>query len=50
MFPHTDSAKNAIDIFPLTDNSNDIHSVLSSQPEKTIKIQSFKTIGSSIIN
>lgn len=31
MFPSTDSAKNAVDMFPTTDKSKDIHSILSSQ-------------------
>lgn len=33
MFPSTDSAKNAVDMFPTTDKSKDIHSILSSQHE-----------------
>ena len=34
MFPPTDSAKNAVDMFPTTDKSKDIHSILSSQTVK----------------
>jgi len=33
MFPPTDSAKNAVDMFPTTDKSKDIHSILSSHVE-----------------
>lgn len=36
MFPLTDSVKIAVDIFPLTDSPNDIHSVLSSHVETII--------------
>lgn len=33
MFPPTDSAKNAVDMFPRTDSLKDIHSVPSSHVE-----------------
>lgn len=33
MFPSTDSAKNTVDMFPTTDKSKDIHSILSSHVE-----------------
>ena len=36
MFPPTDSVKNAMDMFPITGNSNDIHSILSSHVETVV--------------
>lgn len=39
MFPPTDSAKNDMDMFPKTDSSKDIHSVLLSHVECVVGIQ-----------
>jgi 23S rRNA (uracil1939-C5)-methyltransferase/site-specific DNA recombinase len=36
IFPHTDSAKNPVDIFPFTDIPNDINSILSSHVESVV--------------
>ena len=36
MFPSTDSAKNVVDMFPRTDGSKDIRSVLSSHVETVV--------------
>lgn len=39
MFPPTDSAKNAADMFSRTDDSKDIHSVLLSHVEVLLGIE-----------
>ena len=36
MFPPTDSAKNAVDMFPRTDSSKDINSILTSHVETVV--------------
>lgn len=38
MFPHTDSAKNAVDMFPYTDRWNDINAIISSHVETVFLI------------
>lgn len=38
MFPSTDSAKNTVDMFPTTDKSKDIHSILSSHVETVVSL------------
>jgi ribosomal protein L23 len=38
IFPHTDSAKNPVDIFPFTDIPNDINSILSSHVETVVQL------------
>ena len=42
MFPPTDSAKNAVDMFPTTDKSKDIHSILSSHVETIVLLSQRK--------
>ena len=42
IFPHTDSAKNPVDIFPFTDIPNDINSILSSHVETVVLLSQRK--------
>jgi len=39
LFPSTDSAKNAVNMFPRMDSLKDIHSVLSFHVECVVRIQ-----------
>ena len=42
MFPSTDSVKNVADMFPFTDGSEDIHSVISSHVESVVLMSRVK--------
>ena len=44
MFPPTDSAKGAVDMFPRTDRSKDINAVLSSHVETVVLVSKVKDI------
>ncbi len=43
MFPTTDSIKSTEDMFPITDGTNDIHSILLSHVE-TVCLPEFKKL------